>query len=184
MDLESAQDWVPADEYIDDAGDYKPAFVVDSDQKAAWALRKYHAALAKTTQAEELAEVEMRRIDAWLENRRHVNSRDIDFFGGLLSRYALEQREAFDRKTIDLPDGLIQTRTVNEKFVVEDRDAFVAWAKENAPELLRTTYGADMSKIGEKCVAADQSVVDQETGMVIPGIRVEPGRVSANIKVN
>ena len=184
MDLEEARDWVNESEYIDDEGEYKPAFIVDSDEKAAWAMRKYHAALARVTQAEEFADAEIRHIDDWLNHRRSVYGRDVEFFGSLLAAYALDQREAFDRKKVDLPDGVVQTRTINDRFKVEDKDAFVAWALENAPGLLKVSYSPDMSAISEKFLMAGEGAIDEGTGSVVPGVKVEPGRVSANIKVN
>jgi hypothetical protein len=183
VDLESARDWVDEDDYIDDDGEYKPAFVVDSDEKAAWALRKYHAALDRVTQAEELAAAEMSRIDAWVEDRRRVYGRDMEFFGGLLSRYALEQREQFDRKKIDLPDGVVQTRSTSDRFKVIDKDAFIEWAQKHAPEVLRISYSADMSSLADRFIMAGDGAVDED-GVIVPGVKVEPGNVSATIKVN
>lgn len=183
MDLESARDWVDESEYIDDDGDYKPAFVIDTDEKAAWALRKYSAALDRVTQAEELADAEMRRIDAWLEERRRVYGRDTEFFGMLLSNYALDQRAAFDRKKIDLPDGVVQTRSVSRRFKITDKDAFVAWAEKAMPDLLRVSYAADMAKVSEAFVSHDTDAIDPDTGVVVPGVSVEPERVTANIKI-
>jgi hypothetical protein len=184
VDLESARDWVDESEYIDDDGEYKPAFVIDTDEKAAWAMRKYTAALDRVTQAEELADAEMRRIDTWLEERRRVYGRDTEFFGALLSNYALDQRATLDRKKIDLPDGVVQTRSVAEKFVVVDKEAFIEWAKENRPDLLKMTYSPDMKVIADRLLSEVTSVMDETSGEIVPGLSTEPGRVSATIKVN
>lgn len=184
MELDAALDWVDESEYVDDDGEYKSAFVVDSDEKAAWALRKYNAAILRISEAEEFASAEMLRIEDWLNGRRSVYGRDVEFFGSLLSHYALSQREQFDRKKVDLPDGVIQTRTINDKFTIEDKDLFVEWARENAPDLLRVSYSPDMSAITERCVMAGSGAVEEKTGSVIPGVTVRPGFVSANIKIS
>ena len=184
MELDEARDWVEESEYIADDGEYRPAFVVDSDTKAAWAMRKYHAALDKMARADELAEIEERRIADWITERRRIIGRDVDFFGMLLSNYALDQREQFDRKKVDLPDGVVQTRTVSDRFKVEDKDIFVEWALKNAPELLKVSYAPNMSAVSERCLMAGDGAVEEDTGAVVPGVKVEPGRVSASIKVN
>ena len=123
MELDEARDWVEESEYIADDGEYRPAFVVDSDTKAAWAMRKYHAALDKMARADELAEI-------------------------------------------------------------EDKDIFVEWALKNAPELLKVSYAPNMSAVSERCLMAGDGAVEEDTGAVVPGVKVEPGRVSASIKVN
>lgn len=183
MDLESVRDWVDESDYIDDDGEYKPAFVIDSDAKATWALRKYSAALNRLSEAEDLATAERQRIDAWLEDRDRVYRRDLDFFGSLLSNYALDQREQTGRKKVDLPDGVVQTRTVSSRFKVTDKDAFLEWAERHFPGLLRVSYAPDMAKVSEHFVASDTDAVDPDTGVIVPGVVVEPDRVTASIKV-
>jgi hypothetical protein len=182
MDSNDPLDWIDDAEYIDTEGEYRPAFVVDTDEKAAWALRKYDAAMDRVQQAIDLAEAEQQRINDWVEERKRILSRDADFFGGLLQRYALEQREQFDRKKIDLPSGVVQTRSTSEKFAIIDRDAFVAWAQENRPDLLKVSYAPSMTAVNDALTMVDGGAVDSNTGSIIPGIVVEPGKVTATIK--
>lgn len=183
MELNESLDWVDQSEYVDDDGEYSSGFIVDSDEKAAWALRKYKAAVAKNDEAAALAASEITRIERWLDERRRINNRDVDFFAALLQNYALSERRERDRKKIDLPDGVVQTRQSSQRFKLVDKAVFVEWAKENAPSALRVVYTPDMSVVSRVFVMAGDSAVD-DSGVVVPGVGVEHERITATIAVH
>jgi hypothetical protein len=182
VDSNDPLDWIDDAEYVDGEGEYRPAFVVDTDEKAAWALRKYDAALDRMQQAIDLAEAEQERIRIWVEARKQTLGRDVDFFGGLLQRYALDQREQEGRKKVDLPGGVIQTRSTAERLVITDREDFVEWARKYRPDLLKTTYSPSLADINNAVLMDDGVCVAHETGDIVPGVGIEPAKVTATIK--
>lgn len=152
-------------------------FIVDNDSKADWALRKLGSIRAKIAENQKLAEDEIARVNAWLE---HVNSGfadDIAYFEGQLRQYGESQR-AEGRKSVDLPHGKIKSRAVNPKFAVEDKEAFLAWAKKNAPALIRITEAPAISEMNEVLTKSDAGVAVDANGEVVPGVSVTDATVN------
>lgn len=84
------------------------------------------------------------------------------------------------RKTIPLPFGRLTSRTPQKvKIVVKDEEAFVEWAKVNAPDLLKLTYKPDRPAIvddGRFTHTAlrpgdEPAPVVAESGEQVPGIQ-------------
>lgn len=151
-------------------------FKVDSLDKAAWAMRKYRQAAQRKARNVELADAEHERIQTWLEsaNKRHEDA--MAFFAGHLEGFARQERLE-GRKSVSLPDGEVKSRAKSWTLDVE-KDTFVAWAKDDHPDLLRVSYAPDMAALKERLAVAGPTVVDPDTGEAVPGITVIPETVS------
>lgn len=101
----------------------------EDDDAAEWAMRKLAAAVDDERAVVERADAYRERIAAWEETERARPARRRLFFKSLLERYGLVQREATDRKTINLPSGTISTRgRADEQIVLTDPAALLEWA--------------------------------------------------------
>ena len=120
-------------------------FVIDTLAKAAWAMRKYREAAQRVEINEGLAFSERTRISEWLEGVNKPFLDDMDFFAAHLEGFARKER-AEGRKSVSVPDGVVQTRTKQPAFEI-DKEAFIAWAKEHKPDLLRVTYAPDLKSM-------------------------------------
>lgn len=155
-------------------------FRVDTPEKAAWAMRKYRALAQKRERNIELANAEKTRIEHWLERVNERIEGEMDFFAGHLEGFARSER-AQGRKSVDLPDGKIQTRATAAGIAL-DKSTFVQWALEHEKtSLLRTTYAPDMDAIKAATVIDGPRVIDAETGEVVPGAQGTPENVSVKI---
>lgn len=155
-------------------------FRVDTPEQAAWAMRKYRSLAQKAAKNEELAKAEKNRIDLWLDRVNESIWGNMEFFERHLEAYAMKERSA-GKKSVDLPDGKISTRSVAPKVLL-DKSTFLQWALEHdRQDLLRTTYSPDMDAINDSVVTDGAKVIDPETGEVIPGAEATPGSVSVKI---
>ena len=155
-------------------------FRVDTPEKAAWAMRKYRALAQKRERNIELANAEKIRIEHWLERVNERIEGEMEFFGGHLEGFARSER-AQGRKSVDLPDGKIQTRATGPGIAL-DKSTFVQWALEHEKtDLLRTTYAPDMDAIKDFTIIDGVRVIDKETGEVIEGAEGTPENVSVKI---
>lgn len=155
-------------------------FRIDSPEGAAWAMRKYRRLAQRKEQNDRLAQAERNRIDLWLERVNERVEGEMDFFHRHLEAYAMSQR-AQGRKSIDLPDGVVKTRSQSATVAV-DKSTFVQWALEaKRDDLLRVSYAPDVDAIKSTTVVDGGHVVDVASGEVLPGVQPVPERVSVSI---
>lgn len=153
---------------------------IDTPEKAAYAMRKYRRIAQRIEENKRLAQAEHDRIEAWFERVNATLDGEREFFEGHLSAYAMTQR-AEGRKSLDLPDGVIKTRTKAQRLVL-DKSAFTQWALEtDRADLLRTTYSPDMDAINERVVVDGGTVILTETGEVMPHAEITPESVGVTI---
>lgn len=147
-------------------------FRVTDDSSAEWAMRK----LAKIRHQQEANRAiyasELLRIKEWLESVNAGLDNNASFFEGLLSPYALKQREDEGRKSIVLPHGTVKTTKGQNKLEV-DQIPFIEWATNNAPDLIRIKVEVAVDEI-KKLIKDDLTVVTPD-GEVVPSVKVIEG---------
>lgn len=150
-------------------------FVVDTDQKADWAIRKLAAVRKKQTENEAIFNAEVTRITEWLSTVNTALQRDALYFEAVLRPYALTQRTE-GRKSITLPHGTIKTTAGLPKIEFKDESAFIEWAKANDPTLLKVK--TDIDKTAVKALITEEGVVISTQGEIIAGVEVIPAETS------
>jgi hypothetical protein len=158
-------------------------FRVETPEQAAWAMRKYRVLAQRRAQYEALAVAEQVRIEKWLERVSASVQTQMDYFTSHLEMYAMKQRLA-GNKTVELPDGVIKTRSTGPTFDV-DKAVFVEWAQEaKRDDVLRVRVEPDMTAIKGAFVADSGAAVDPMSGEVVPGLTAVPERVSVKIEAD
>ena len=155
-------------------------FRIDTPERAAWAMRKYRRLAQRMDENKRLAQAEHARIEQWLERVNERVEGEMDFFHGHLEAYGMAQR-AQGWKSVDLPDGVIKTRS-QAATVAVDKSTFVQWAIEaKRDDLLRVSYAPDVDAIKSTTVVDGGSVIDVASGEVLPGVQPTPERISVTI---
>lgn len=154
-------------------------FVVDTIEKAAWAMRKYREAAQRKARNEALAEAEYERIREWLESANRKYDDSMAFFAGHLEGFARQER-AEGRKSVSLPDGTVKTRTKGPSFEI-DKAVFLEWAQANKPDLLRVSYAPDLTSMKSALAVGGGVAVDPDTGEAVPGVTVAPEGIGVTI---
>lgn len=131
-----------------------PRWVIDTDTKAAWALRKLAAARAEVARATALRDAEIARINAWYTEATAPAEKDARNFEGMLYRYAVSLYAADPtRRTWSFPAGKISlTVTQTVKPLGDEGDELVAWAESNGygdtlVKVVKTPRIADLRKL-------------------------------------
>jgi phage host-nuclease inhibitor protein Gam len=172
-------------------------FIVDDETKAEWALRKLARAEAELERDRAIALAEIEKVSAWLDARRNVTQRQIDFFRSLLREFHTNELASDPkRKTISLPSGTLRARKAAEKWVVDNEVAFIDWAKVNLPEAVRTREEAAKTEIKKLLQISEVAITTEDgqpafyaslpdTGEIVPGVTVVPvhGGVTFNVDV-
>lgn len=170
------------------------SFVIDNDEKAEWAARRWSAIDGDIEQARAQAAAWKARIDADLERKIERLEPRRTFFENVLKAYAIARRAADDRNaTTSLPSATITTRSSKKPVVhVGNEEAVIAWALHELPppvrdKVVKTTRKAMVMEL-RKVVAVmagkgkEPRVVYGETGEIVPGCWAAPaGEVTATV---
>lgn len=150
-------------------------FVVDTDQKADWAIRKLAVIRRKQAENQAIHDAEVIRITDWLAMVNTALDRDALYFEAVLTPYALLQRSE-GRKTVTLPHGTLKTTAGQPHIEFNDESKFIEWAKVNDPSLLKIK--TDVNKTAIKALITEEGVVISTQGEIIPEVKVVPAETS------
>lgn len=163
-------------------------FVVDSLEKADWAVRKVAQARRHLAEAADLANSERARIDEWLADQTARCEQKTAFFEELLARYhrdlLVDDPKA---KTVRLPSGDLVARKQPDSLVVDGGDDTIEWVGIRFPDAVVVKRTVDKNALKRKLVAGENDrvegteAVDPETGQVVPGVWFKVGEVSFKV---
>jgi hypothetical protein len=163
----------------------RPAFTIEDDGAASWALRKL--ARLETDMAERHAFVlkEQAKLEEWRTEQDTRARRERLFFEGLLHAYLVRLRDAGTlgrQKSYKLPHGTLAFRSVAADFDVTDEVAFRDWCGDQG--LIETVIRPQWGEAKKLFVVVEDRVgaavvvdwVDERTGEmrreVVPGVVV------------
>lgn len=162
----------------------KEEFVIDSDAKANWALRKIKRLKKKQKENEEFAaseiekiEEEIKEIKDWRDSENEKLQRNIDYFENLLHNYAMQLRkEDPDLKTYKLPFGQLQFRAQRPKWKYDEERLLESVKKTD----LGLTCIDIIEKVNKNALkksdlieVVGNKIVIKDTGEVLDGVLVE-----------
>lgn len=134
----------------------------------------------KIEQAEMMAQATIDRARDYLETQRRRF--DTSWLEDKLRAYH-EARLAEDpkAKTLAFPAGTLSARKGQPEWVIDD-DAFLSWAQDYATDLVRVKHEVDRSAVKRTLTPDERGVVVDGSGEIVPGVHVEPARVSFKVK--
>lgn len=170
------------DRFAEQTPEERERFIVDDDQKAAWAMRKLRGIQAHKAANKAIADEEIGRINSWLEHMNSNLDKDEAYFTSLLISYARYCRDHEGRKSVVLPHGKVVSRSGQPKWFIEDEE-FLKWAQENQPDLIRTKVEPNLSEAKKVLEVVDGKVIDPKTGEVAMGVSVLPAEITYSVEV-
>jgi phage host-nuclease inhibitor protein Gam len=163
-----------------------PAPSITNDDEALWAMRRLAQAQRRIEAVKAQAQVEIDRINRWVENNTISQARTVERVERLLGDYLMAVREDENdgRKKLDFPDGVVSSRMTPSKVAVDDAEAFLAWAEANGHnDWVRVKREADVSTIKKVVDYNGNEVIDPISGSVIEGLSHTEGGISITVKV-
>ena len=146
----------------------KEEFKVTDLKSATWAFRKLRAIEEKQRELTSIAIEEKNRIDEWLSKESKSLDDDKAYFEGLLSAYYIEERVKDKKFKLSTPYGKVTSRKTT-KYIYEDEQAVMDYCNLNEIDAIRVKEELDKTAFKKLC----KDGVNQETGEVVPGVRVE-----------
>jgi phage host-nuclease inhibitor protein Gam len=148
-------------------------------------LRRIAEHRAAISRVERDAEAQLAEIIDWRASEVRQHEHEIAALEGRLQPCVDAElaRNPLDRKSVRFPSGLAGYSAPPLRTVVEDVEAFIAWAQRKRPGWLRTkppepdlpTIKRDA--VGKDCQPGPLRVAGDEAGEIeiVPGIRLERG---------
>ncbi len=166
-------------------------FVVDSDKKATWCLRKIKNMKQKQKKNENLAESlieeineEIEEIKAWLDKENKKLQGNIDFMKNKLHNYALDLKDDNpDLKTHNLPFGALTFRKQRPKWKYDD-EKLVKFVESNLDDVLKVKKKVNKRELKKKAKIVGKRAINEETGEVINGVRIIQRPEKFKVKVD
>ena len=150
-------------------------FSIESQEQAAWAIRKIKLIEKRRAEVIATAEAEANKIKEWVAAQDDKADRERAYFDSLLRDYMWRLREEDPKiKTLSLPGGKLQLRNQQQEYTYNE-DQLTAWAKENLPEAVIIREATSKPAI---------KAYIKETGEVIPGVSIEDRPEKFSVEVD
>lgn len=165
--------------------DTEPAPPLDHDQASRW-LRHVCRLDREEREVSALAAAERQRIAAWEDARVERIRRERAWFERSLEQYQRAAVAGGGALTLQLPNGTLKLHAQQPTWEYADEPAFLAWAEEHHPELVRrpdppppapdrNAVKKALNVAGIKDAAPNSALlaVDPDTGEAVPGLIVK-----------
>lgn len=153
--------------------------VVDNGQ-ADWAMRKLCHLAESSRLVEELAARQMEPIERWRQGEQARIDRERSFWESLLVEFHRGVIEEDPKATsVRLPHGTLKSRKLPDRWDFDD-EVFIAWARDIAPELIRTKEEPDKA-LAKKALSVTGigtvvlSLPEGQTAVPFGAVRVTAG---------
>lgn len=147
-----------------------------------WVFRKIRAHLSKKSELEALAKAEIERIQNWLAHETKQIDSHINFFEGLLTEYAVKQRELDPKFKCSTPYGKIGFRKQPIKWEYEDEVVLGSLKASGLSEYIRIKEEVNKAEL-KKAVSVVEGRAVTSDGEIIEGIRVidQPDKIDIQV---
>lgn len=174
-------------QYDDERMPKQEQFTITDDNAANWALRKITQLKAAQARRAQFADAEIQRITSWQKQRDEADEQSIAYFTSLLEMYFNNLRDSGKlgkKKSWSLPHGVLKIRRTQPKFARDDK-AILAWAQENAPEVVQDVPKLLWTELKDRLTVTDtMRAIDSVTGCLVEGLQVaEPERDVFSVSV-
>lgn len=149
----------------------KEAFVVDSLDKAEWALKKIAEHKAACQRISDFANAEIEKIKAWAQEQAQEHEDDVKYFETLLQPFAAAELKGKKTKTVKLPSGKMSFKktTTYER----DENVLLQFVKDSGMEdFVKVKEAVDWAGFKKICTVTDDGRLVTEDGDIVPSVTV------------
>lgn len=157
----------------------REGFKIENLEGATWAFRKLRAIESKEDEIKDTAQKEIEVITSWRDKELEQYAKDKEYFNYLLEEYYRAEKAKDKKFKLSTPYGKVTSRTEN-KFIYDSEEEIINYCDENNLEVVKTKKTLDKTTFKKLC----PNGVNEETGEVIPGLRIEENVTSVSIKVS
>lgn len=151
-------------------------FIIDSDEKAEWALRKIKERETEFERLKALGLSDIERVSRLIEEEKARCDADTAFFRGALDVY-MDSVKCRITKAGTMKYRLLSGTLVRKKggtnFVKNDDVLADYLMRSGRTDLIKTKISPIWSEFKKQCSVVDGKVIDTETGEIVEGVVAE-----------
>jgi len=171
-------------EFLDRQEAVTDRFKIDNEGAANWALRKIKSLQQEKERNTKVAQDEIAKINAWLEQENQVLDNSISHFETLLQEYAMNLRQKNEKfKTLKLPNGSFGFRKAQPKWEYDSNKVVQSLEKQGNHDLIRIKKEPDKKAIKKHFTVKNGKVYDPTTGEELDGVTVQEQPDTFSVKV-
>lgn len=146
----------------------REGFKIENLEGATWAFRKLRAIENKEAEIKAIAEKEISTVTTWMNKEIEQYSKEKEFFNYLLQEFYRTEKAKDKKFKLSTPYGKVTSKT-GDKYFYDDEKAIIEYCDLNNIQAIKVKKELDKPSFKKACAGG----INQETGEVIPGVRVE-----------
>ena len=172
---------------FNDGTQEKETFVIDTMEKANWAIRKILRCQSKNNDIDKLAETQINKIQQWQAQENEGNYKLIDYLTALLEPYAKSQLNG-KGKTVKLPSGSVSFRAKSAEYFIAGEKAdgknvkLLDYIRQSATEFLKIEESTDWSEFKNSLTVTSTGQVVTADGEILDFISAVEYPDSVSVK--
>lgn len=181
------------DSIMDEGKDYEAAqaapdsgFVIDSDVKAEWAVRKIRERRRECERIVALCNMQKAFYTDQAMKEQQQAERDNAYLMDLLAAYfeTVPHRRTKTTESYRLAIGVLKRVQPSPEIRRDNsREDLLAWVKNNAPQFLKVTEDVDWAGLKKECEITEDGAIYRETGELVAGVEVVPRAARFDVEV-
>lgn len=146
-------------------------FVIDTPEKADWAVRKILAKQQYQDSVKGVAAERIQQVQIWEKQELDEAQQSIDFLAERLRPYVAQQLDG--KKTLKMPSGNISFRAASPEFYIEGEkvdgknQVLLEHIKKNAPEYIKLQESTDWAKFKKDLMVTSTGQVVNTNGEIL-----------------
>lgn len=144
-------------------------FIVDTDEKAEWALKKIAQEKLECERMKAVCEQMIENYKRKIEEAKTRYESKTSYLKGMLQRYmeTVKTKDSKMQKTYALPSGKLKIKFQKPEYVRDDKKILL-WAKNNGyKDFIRTEEKLQWGEFKKVTDIKKDAIVDEETGELI-----------------
>lgn len=158
---------------IDEIIETQEGFVIDSDDKAEWALNKIAEEKAETQRMMNVCDTMILRYQQKKEEYEKKSENKTAYLRNQLQTYfnTVEKKKTKTQETYKLPSGTLKLKYQNPEFI-RDEEKLLAWAKANKPDYIKTKESVNWAELKKELMLSNDKLLTKD-GEIVEGVTLE-----------
>lgn len=153
--------------------EYKEEFIVDTDIKAEWCLKKIAVEKAEAKRYIDVCNEAIRRYQEKINKKNEQLETSVWVLTSKLMNYfdGVEHKKTRTQESYKLPSGTLKIKFSTPQFI-QDVEVLRKWVKANAPKRIKTVESVEWGELKKDLTVDGENAITKD-GEIVDGIKVE-----------